>query len=243
MYDRKCVICGFVKHGGVNAKYLTSEKKRPKKCLEASVFFLDEVYTRTCDLQNINSVFGADLYCHKECINKYLFTYDREIARTDSSAETAFSGRKKAWADVLETVKTGLSKGEEYELSYVRDFMDKYLESENAESRPIVRNREVKIPLTNHFDDQISFLLPKQVNKSVMFFSKTVNLNGVAERIRGSDPIKQCVEQMWLSLLYVDLDINDRFCDAANLKESWDAVTIPDPLLNIFFIIVQFLYE
>lgn len=34
-------------------------------------------------------------------------------------------------------------------------------------------------------------------------------------------------------LLDVNFNINDRFCDAADLKESWDTDTIPDPLLSL----------
>jgi len=46
--------------------------------------------------------------------------------------------------------------------------------------------------------------------------------------------IKQCAELIQESLLGVDFDLNDRFCDAADLKESWDTVPIPDPLLRFF---------
>lgn len=63
---------------------------------------------------------------------------------------------------------TDLSNGEGDELSYVRDSMNRYLDSENHESRPSVTNREVKVLLTKHFGDRICFSQPKQVNKSLV---------------------------------------------------------------------------
>ena len=77
IYDKKCVICSFYKYQGEYRKCRISEINRASKFLEASVYFQDKMFTRTCDLQDINSVFGADLYCHKSCISNYLLKYDR----------------------------------------------------------------------------------------------------------------------------------------------------------------------
>ena len=56
--------------------------------------------------------------------------------------------------------------------------------------------------------------------------------------IRGSDCIKECAELLRESLKGVNFDLNDKFCDAAELNESWDTVQIPDPLLKFFKILV-----
>ena len=52
IYKQTCVICGNAKHQGNYEKYRMSESQRAKKLLEATVFMQDEVYTRTCDLQD-----------------------------------------------------------------------------------------------------------------------------------------------------------------------------------------------
>ena len=68
----KHVCCGYAKHKGENKKFRLSESDRAKKFLDAAVFFQDETYLGTCDLQDISAVFGADLYFHKNCVRKYL---------------------------------------------------------------------------------------------------------------------------------------------------------------------------
>ncbi|KAK7086901.1 hypothetical protein SK128_000805 [Halocaridina rubra] len=64
MRELPCVICGQKKHQGVYQNYRISECDRANKFLEVTVRFQDEVYIRTCDLQRVSTVFGADLYCH-----------------------------------------------------------------------------------------------------------------------------------------------------------------------------------
>lgn len=93
-YKKTCVICGKIKCHGILEKYRISEKDRAAKFLEATVFLQDDVYRRTCDLQDINSVFGADLVCHKRCINRYLLEYER-ICLNQSGDPV--SSKKQAW--------------------------------------------------------------------------------------------------------------------------------------------------
>jgi len=130
-----------------------SESQRAKKLLEATVFMQDEVYTRTCDLQDVHSVFGADLYCHKQCVSRYLLQYERACSDRSDENPTA-SCRQKAWTSVIADIEIGLANGEAYELSYVRDAMKQH----GSDS---VTNREVKVLLTNHFGDQICYSQPK----------------------------------------------------------------------------------
>ena len=40
--------------------------------MEAAISFQDEIYTRIADLEEDSRVFGADLYCHKRCMEAYL---------------------------------------------------------------------------------------------------------------------------------------------------------------------------
>lgn len=64
-YKKVCVICGQIKYKGEREKFRMSECVRAQKFLQASVYFQDKVFTGTCNLQDIQSVFGADLLCHK----------------------------------------------------------------------------------------------------------------------------------------------------------------------------------
>ena len=76
-YQSNCVIRGFAKKKGVYDKYRICEDTRASKFLNATVLFQDDVYMRTCDLEDVSRVFGADLYCHKDCINGYIKKYQR----------------------------------------------------------------------------------------------------------------------------------------------------------------------
>ena len=73
IYQKTCVICSEARHKTEYMKYCISEKGRAEKFLKTTLVLLDDVCTRTSDLQNISSVFEADLYCHKECIR--IFTH------------------------------------------------------------------------------------------------------------------------------------------------------------------------
>ena len=72
---------------------------------------------------------------------------------------------QKAWNSSIDETETGISNGECYDLSFVRDCMNS-----NMDSSSQVTNREVKALLMNYFGNTACFSQPKQVNKSVMFF-------------------------------------------------------------------------
>ena len=221
-----------MKHQGDYEKYRISETNRAMKFLEAAVFMQDDVYTRTCDLQDIHAVFGADLYCHKQCVNRYLLKYER--FKDKSSEDKSTNHKNEAWTNIISDIETGLANGNGYELSFVRDAMNKHLEVGS------VTNREVTILLTNHFSDQICFSQPKQLNRSGLFFSKGITNENMAETIRSTDPIRQCTDIIRQSLLDIDFDLQDRFCDANDLRTSWNAVSVPELSLKFMATLYNF---
>ncbi len=76
MRDMNCIICGNISFKKQLKVFRISESDHALKFLAVSNFFQDDVFTRTCDLQDAASVFGADLYYHNECMTKYLYKYD-----------------------------------------------------------------------------------------------------------------------------------------------------------------------
>ena len=52
-------------------KHLLCESRRAQHFLEVTAFFQDDVYKRTCDIQDIYGVFGADVYYHRDCFSEY----------------------------------------------------------------------------------------------------------------------------------------------------------------------------
>ena len=245
IFNKICVICGNISYKRSYEKFRISEGPRAKKFLEATCFFKDDVYTRTCDLQDIESVFGSKIYCHGQCTKRYLIKYDRAKESSECTmCDKNIQYRKQAWDHILQEIEDGLAKGLGYELSYVRKRMNDYILScdsigAGGDTRCSVTNREVKILLTNHFDEKIRFSTPKQLNKSMMFFKNDI-AEQMAETIRISDPIKQAASMIKDALLSVDFDLNDRFCDSKDLEESWENTKIPEPLLQFFASFLNF---
>ena len=52
--------------------------------------------------------------------------------------------------------------------------------------------------------------------------------------------MKQAALMIKNALLTVDFDLNDKFCDAKDLEESWENTKIPEPLLQFFASFLNF---
>lgn len=236
IYQHKCVVCGCVKKQGLYQKYRISEMERAAKFLEATVGLQDEVYVRTCDLQSVTAVFGADLYCHNACIKNYLVKYERMKKREDGADKQVQSPMHREWASLIPEIETGINEGKGFELSYVRDCLNEAMESDCSS----VTNREVAVLLMNYFGKRITFSRSKQVNKSFMFFGQNVTAENMAETIRDTDPIRQCGEVIRQCLMDYDFGLQDRFCDANDLKQAWKSMRIPNVLLKFLGTVFNF---
>lgn len=63
------------------------------------------------------------MYCHKHCIHRYLLEYECTVENKFSVKSN--SCKQNAWAEVAEELVMGLSYGEGFELSYIRDHLNK----------------------------------------------------------------------------------------------------------------------
>ena len=103
-------------------EYLKNE--RAKIFLDATVYFQDDVYTCTCDLQSESAVFGADIYCHKKCIQAYFKKYVH--VKSKSSSEKP-SVKLKAFNDARIEIDKGLKDGRGYAVSVIRQVCNEQL--------------------------------------------------------------------------------------------------------------------
>ena len=71
-----CVISGQERSTN---KHRICEFGRAHHFLEVTAFFKDEVYKRTCDIQDTYGVFGADIYYHPACFSKYIKRFENSI--------------------------------------------------------------------------------------------------------------------------------------------------------------------
>ncbi len=69
--ELRCIVCGSYSHMNDFKKVRISEEPLASKLLEATMFFQDEVFNRTCDLEDSDAVIAADCYYHPDCMKAY----------------------------------------------------------------------------------------------------------------------------------------------------------------------------
>ena len=162
-YERKCTVCANVKLKGDRQKFRICEDVRAEKLLKAVVFFQDEVYYRTSDLQNVHSVFGSDIYCHKNCIRNYLIRYDRAKSKCDGPSNSL--AKNKCFAGLLENIDFALKDGQGFALSDLRDNVNGFSDSQETFS-----NRDIRLFLESHYGQDLNISRPTEANKCAMVF-------------------------------------------------------------------------
>lgn len=220
--DVKCIICDNKSYKREYDKYRISESDRASYFLAATNFFQDDVFTRTCDLQDTHSVFGADLFYHKGCIKKYLYKFESR----DKNMQPPVSKKQQVWSQLVKELDEGLKSGKGYELNVIRDRLN------SIDSECNFRNRDVKVYLTNQFGKEIEFTPSYAGPKSMMVFR--VEKQVLAESIRSEDPIQVCATVIRKALDEYDFGLEDSFCDAQDLKVACTEMEIPEPIVRFF---------
>lgn len=144
------------KHGNTKEKYRICETNRATTFLAAALFFKDDVYVRTCDLEDESAVFGADLYYHKLCLEAYLQRFKKQSQQSDVKQRTPSKGQ--AIEDIKPLLQDILDSGYGLTLNEIRDFANK----ESGE--PLLTNKEVKLYMMKIFGDKIQFSKPTERN-------------------------------------------------------------------------------
>ena len=121
-------------------KYRICESDSAAKFREATLFLQDDVYARTCDLQDSSKVFGADLFYHRVCLPAYVNKYDR--ATNENNDKTQVKSTKRDTFNLyVEFLKSIFDSGTAISLSEIRDMI-------NDEHDINIVNSEVKTFLT-----------------------------------------------------------------------------------------------
>ena len=102
----------------------------------------------------------------------------------------------------------------------------------NDESDINIIKSEVKFFLTKHFNEKTQFCPFEQANESLFVFSSSICINDVVKRLRFLDTTKNVAVKLRKSLLEIDLDLHDKFCDGEDLFGSWDNLPLSDEIFT-----------
>ena len=190
---------------------------------------MDDVYTRICDLEDPDSIFAADLFYYKNCFPNYIAKYNTAKAESENpkSKETV-KGKGETFKTYVELITKILNQGRGIAISDVRDMTN----NDNPETD--MKKNELKAFLEEEFQTNIQFCLSDSKNKSQFVYSSSFSVNDAINKVRSLDCVKNAAEHIRKVLLNVEFRLEDRFCDAQELKNSYSNTQIPDVLLTFF---------
>ena len=191
---------------------------------------MDDVYTRICDLTMNEAMFSADLY-YKICYLEYYKSYSDSI--TNKFCDTAKTSNIET-NDIL-TAKL-IVKSYIREIKCIINYRNGIFLSEIREDNEkiTIHKKQIKFTLSEELGKSIQFCTPGRKNQSLFVYSSSVSTADIINTIRSLDTIKSGAKLTRTALKQVDFKLQDRFCDAEELKQSWLNTKIPDELLTFF---------
>lgn len=205
-----CIICGNKKYKGDLRLLRICEKVRAERFLLATRYFQDEVFSRTSTLDNVMSVFAADVLYHSACMSNYLMRYSRSTENCESFInDTTIKSEFYKLLERLDFSQNG------YELSELSQFMNSECELERT-----ITNKQVKTLLIDHFGENISFTYPTNRSKSQLVFSTKTSVKQTVKTIWASNPLLEVVDKLANEIKNYDFQLEDKYCDAHDLESS-----------------------
>lgn len=225
-----CIVCGSVttteKGTKVRKKFRICEERRANNFLAAAVYYKDTVFERIADLDSDQKIFAADIFAHGRCIKAYIAKYQREILkhghqRTPSKKFELFKRAK----DILDPL---LEAGYGFTLTDIKELMVSFDEEVN------LYNNEIKGFLVKTYQEKITFCESKRKNEPMLVFSSQLSTEQLAAKIRSHDAVKEAGNIIRQAMQNIDFGLQDKFCDATELRLSWEKTKMPDVLLTFF---------
>ena len=95
-------------------------------------------------------------------------------------------------------------------------------------------NSEVKTYLTETLVSEIQFAPSEQKNESQMIFLSRISVDGVIKRLRSIDSTTLAAKKIRDIFLAMDFNLQDKFCDAEDLRNLREQFCISDELITFF---------
>ena len=128
----RCVICGNFQNNGIKEKKRIAESSSAKCSREA-----DEVYTRICDLENDENMYGADLSYHHSCLSSYIQKHKRALQAQEKGSHYLKTTKRHIFENYKEFIKEIVDIGSGISLPDIRDML-------NEKEEFVFSNSEIK---------------------------------------------------------------------------------------------------
>ena len=112
-------------------------------------------------------------------------------------------------------------------MSDIRDML-------NQKEEFVFNNSEIKTFLISTFIDEIQFSNSDKVNESQIVFSSKIDIQDIVQILRKINIIKEAAVRIRQGFSSMNFNINNKFCDAEELAETWDNFNIPDEIIAFF---------
>ena len=135
--------------------------------------------------------------------------------------------KKKIFERYINFIRDVIESGSGISLNDIRDMI-------NDKETIFITNSEVKTYLTETFESEIQFAPSERKKESHMVFSSSTSTDDVMKRLRSIDSTKLAAKKIRDVFLAMDFNLQDKFCDIENLRNSWEQFCIPDELITFF---------
>ena len=222
----RCVVCNKGQNKSNSEKFRLCECPRAKLFLDAATYFQDEIYTRIADVEDVSRVFGADLFYHSSCMHNYLGKYTYQQKKSDS--KNCLVNKRQLLSNEIFHIDRILKEGNGIAISDIRDLINENNEIET------MSNKEVELYLTEHYGERIQFSKSSIKNQSTLVFSSELSVQNIIEKVRSTNVIKEAASSLRNVIMKQSFHIDDKYCDADELSESWQKTLFPDEVMTFF---------
>ena len=102
------------------------------------------------------------------------------------------------------------------------------------DSNTKISNKEVKQFLNKIFGDSIQFCYPERKNESLLVYPSEINVEDVINTLGNTDIVSEAAKMIPDTLKNHTFNLDNKFCDADDLKHSWYQTQIPDDIVGFF---------
>ena len=178
---------------------------------------------------------ATDLQMHAACYLDYEYkwkkaTKEKDLERQHSTVPPLTN--RDIFKRHMKTIKTVLNQGRGLSLSEIRDMV-------NSEENSNLVNKDIKCFLIEESGEKIKFSESNKKNESHFVFSAEINIEDVINSLRNINVVKSAAKLIRKALLEVNFNLDDSFCDAHDLSQSWRKTKIPDVLLTFFSVLMN----